>query len=139
MDDSGNRALRDLGIFYCAAYVASFAAGSAALWLYWDAWRLDSLMPRLADAITASAGTALMALILKEGVWYMVLAAMKIKQWKEEGRKEGREEGTENQRKLEEEAYARFGIEVNGVLMLPKTPEVERFLAGDSDGVRPLS
>ena len=57
----------------------------------------------------------------------MVLAGMKIRQWKAEGRKEGQN----NQRKREEEAYARFGVEVNGVLMLPKTPEVDRFLAGE--------
>ncbi len=55
----------------------------------------------------------------------MVLAAMKIKEWKEQGRK--------GQLKHEEEAYARFGVEVNGVVMLPRTPEVERFLAGETD------
>ena len=71
----------------------------------------------------------------------MVLAAMKIKEWKEqgrkegreEGRKEGREEGREEGRKREEEAYARFGVEVNGVLMLPRTPEVEQFLSGEPE------
>ena len=125
MDDSGNKALRDLGIFYCAVYVASLAAGSLALWLYWDAWRLGSLMPQLADVITVSAGTALLASILKEVLWFMVLAAMKIRQLREEGRK--------NQLKREEEAYARFGFEVNGVLVLPKTPEVQRFLAGEDE------
>ena len=59
----------------------------------------------------------------------MVLAGMKIRQWKEEGRKEG----LQTQRKRQEEAYAKFGVEVNGVLMLPKTPEVERFLAGEPE------
>ncbi len=71
----------------------------------------------------------LLAAILKEGVWLMVLAGMKIKEWKEEGRKEGRE----RQRQREEEAYAKFGVEVNGVLMLPRTPAVERFLAGEPE------
>ena len=137
MDNSGNQALRDLGIFYCSAYVVSLAACSLAWWLYWDAWRLDNLLPDLAIITTVSAGVALLATILKEAVWNMVLAGMKIRQWREEGRVEGRvegrEEGTENQRKREEEAYARFGVEVNGVLMLPKTPEVERFLAGEDE------
>ena len=68
---------------------------------------------------------------------YMVLAAMKIKEWKEQGREQGREEGREEERKRqrrrEEEAYARFGVEVNGVVMLLRTPEVERFLAGETD------
>ena len=29
------------------------------------------------------------------------------------------------------EAFARFGVEVDGVVMLQWTPEVERFLAGE--------
>ena len=129
MDDSGNQALRDLGIFYCSAYVVSLVAVALALWLYWDAWRLDSLMPVLADVATVSVGVALLATILKEGVWYMVLAGMKIRQWKEQARKEERE----NQRKRRKEAVARFGFEVDGVLVLPQTPEVERFLAGEDE------
>lgn len=149
MENSSNKAIRDLGIFYCAVYVVSLGAGSLAFWLYWDGWRLESLMPDLANIATVSAGAALLAAILKEAVWYMVLAGMKIKQWKEEGReeglqqglqqgreegrKEGLEEGRENQRKRQEEAYARFGVEVNGVLVLPKTPEVDRFLAGKTE------
>ena len=157
MDNSGNQALRDLGIFYCAAYVVSLVACSLAWWLYWDAWRLDSLLPDLAVITTVSAGVALLATILKEAVSYMVLAGMKIRQLKEEGRVEGRKEGRvegreegrvegrvegreegrkeerENQRKRREEAYARFGVEVNGVLVLPKTPEVDRFLAGEDE------
>ena len=156
MDSSGSTAVRDLGVFYCTAYGISLAVCSLAWWLYWDGWRLDSLIPDLADVTTVCAGIALLTTIFKEAVWFMVLAAMKIRQWKEqgrveghkegrqvghqegrvEGRKEGREEGTENQRKREEAAYARFGFEVNGVLVLPRTPEVERFLAGE-DGQAP--
>ena len=51
----------------------------------------------------------------------MVLTAMKIKEWKDQGRKE--------RAKREDEAYAKFGVEMNGVLMLPRTPEVVRFLS----------
>ena len=137
MDNSGNQALRDLGIFYCSAYVVSLAACSLAWWLYWDAWRLDSLLPDMAVITTVSAGVALLATILKEAVWNMVLAGMKIRQWREEGRKEGVEQGIEQERKRrrkrEEEARAKFGVEVDGVLMLPQTPEVERFLAGEDE------
>jgi hypothetical protein len=39
----------------------------------------------------------------------------------------------EDQRKREEEAYRRFGVEVDGVRMLPDTPEVEEFLSGTSE------
>ena len=64
----------------------------------------------------------------------MVLAGMKIKEWQDEARKEGRKEGRkeerERQRLRDKDAYAKFGVEVNGVLMLPRTPAVERFLAG---------
>ena len=135
MDDSGNKALRDLGIFYCAVYVVSLVAGTLASWAYWNAWRLDDLLPQLANVITVSAGVALLATILKEAGWFMVLAAMKIKEWKEQGRNEGRKEERKRQRQREDEAYARFGVEVEGVLMLPRTPEVERFLAGETEEI----
>ena len=137
MDNSGNQALHDLGIFYCSAYVVSLAVCSLAWWLYWDAWRLDNLLPDLAIITTVSAGVALLATIIKEAVWYMVLAGMKIKQLREEGRKEGIEQGIERERKRrrkrEEEARAKFGVDVDGVLMLPQTPEVDRFLAGEDE------
>ena len=58
----------------------------------------------------------------------MVLAAMKIKEWKGKALREGREE----QRKRFWKAFDRFGFEVDGVLMLPQTPEVERFLDGEA-------
>ena len=32
------------------------------------------------------------------------------------------------QQKLRQQAFRRFGVEVNGVRMLPNTPEVETFL-----------
>jgi len=133
MNDSGNQALRDLGIFYCSAYVVSLVACSLAWWLYWDAWRLDSLLPDLAIIATVSAGVALLATILKEAVWNMVLAGMKIRQWREEGRKQGIEQERKRRRKRDEEARAKFGVEVDGVLVLPLTPEVERFLAGEDE------
>ena len=133
MGNSSSQTIRDLGVFYCTVYVFSLAVGSLAWWLYWDAWRLDNLLPDLAVITTVSAGLALLATIIKESVWYMVLAGMKIKQLREEGRAEGRKEERENQRKRQEEAYAKFGVEVNGVLVLPKTPEVERFLAGETE------
>ena len=55
----------------------------------------------------------------------MVLAAMKIKEWKGKAFRIGREE----QRKRFGEAFDRFGVEVDGVLMLPLTLEVKRFLS----------
>ena len=36
--------------------------------------------------------------------------------------------GQVEQRNRMNEAYKRFGVEVDGVVMLPRTPEVEEFL-----------
>ena len=47
------------------------------------------------------------------------------------GIEQGREQGREQQRSRRREAMERFGVEVNGVRMLPETPEVEQFLDGD--------
>ena len=129
MENSTNKALRDLGVFYCAVFVVSLAACSLAFWLYWQGWRLDGLIPQMANVFTVSVGFALLATIAKEAGSFMVLAAMKIKEWQDKARKEGRD----NQRKRQEQAYAKFGFEVDGVLVLPKTPEVERFLTGEDE------
>ena len=59
----------------------------------------------------------------------MVLATIKAKDLKEKGRKEGEE----RRQRREDEAYAKFGVEVNGVLMLPRTLEVQRFLSGEPE------
>ena len=133
MENSNNQALRDLGIFYCAVYVVSLVAGALAQWLYWDSWQLGSLMPDLANVATVSAGVALLATILKEAVWYMVLAGMKRKQLREEGIAAGIEQERERRQKRVEEARSKFGVEVDGVLMLPQTPEVQRFLDGEGE------
>jgi hypothetical protein len=63
----------------------------------------------------------------------MVLAGMLKESVKRKARIEGLKEVREERRKRWEEAYAKFGVEMNGVLMLPKTPEVERFLAGEPE------
>ena len=141
MENSTNEALRALGKFYCAVYLVALAACSLALWPYWDAWRLDNLITRIGDVSSASVGIAFLATICREGVKYMVLAtirALEIKEEaREEGRKEGREEGIEEglkrQRDRQEAALAKYGVEVDGVLMLPQTPEVRRFMDGESE------
>ena len=43
------------------------------------------------------------------------------------------EQVEERLRARRREALARFGVEVNGVRMLPDTPEVQRFLDGEDD------
>ena len=44
--------------------------------------------------------------------------------------KEGLEQGRQEKDKRLDEAYAQFGMDVNGVRVLPRTPEVEEFLKG---------
>ena len=129
MENSTNKALRGLGVFYCAVFVVSLAACSLAFWLYWQGWRLDGLIPQMANVFTVSVGFALLATIAKEAGSFMVLAAMKIKEWQDRARKEALDE----RRKREAEAYEKFGFEVDGVLVLPRTPEVQRFLEGEDE------
>ena len=165
MESSTNEAIRALGKFYCAVYLISLTASALALWLYWDAWRLNNLIPQMSDVSGVSVGIALLASICREAGWSMVLATMRAiklkeearkeghamgraeghKEGREEGHKEGRAEGQkegraegrteerERRRKREEAARAKFGVEGDGVLMLPQTLEVEEVLADDSD------
>ena len=55
--------------------------------------------------------------------------------WTRVGREEGRKEARKEVASRMQEAYARFGIEQDGVVALPNTPEVEEFLfrADESD------
>ena len=78
----------------------------------------------LADTLTIAAGLSLSVAIALEGIVAMVLwAPARIRKLKRQGRKE--------QRDRTREAYKRFGVDMNGVLVLPRTPEVEEFLASD--------
>ena len=49
------------------------------------------------------------------------------------GLKQGREAAREESRTRMQQALERFGVEVNGVRMLPDTPEVQEFLKGEDD------
>ena len=55
------------------------------------------------------------------------------KKWTSKGRKEGLEEGRRETFSRMQEAYERFGMEQNGVMVLPRTPEVEQFLFGEPE------
>ena len=56
-----------------------------------------------------------------------------MKRGVKQGIERGIERGMEQARSRRKEALARFGVEVNGVRMLPDTPEVQRFLDGEKD------
>ncbi len=51
----------------------------------------------------------------------------------EKAEKRGEERGEERQRALRREAMCRYGVVVDGVTMLPDTPEVRKFLDGEDE------
>ena len=51
-----------------------------------------------------------------------------LRKGRKEGIEQGREQGLDLMRDHLQEAYERFGVEQDGVLALPRTPEVEEFL-----------
>ena len=53
--------------------------------------------------------------------------------WTRQGREQGRREARQEVSNRMQEAYDRFGIEQNGVMTLPNTPEVEQFLFGEPE------
>ena len=121
---------RAVGNYWVAYYLVYVAMAAWGLWvnrnrLDWSQlWQDDVYL--LAAILGVAAGVALLTAIILEVLGRMVLLIPKA--WNR-AKREGRAE----QRKLTEEAYKRFGIEVDGVLVLPRTPEVERFLAGEPE------
>ena len=92
---------------------------------------MDTLVSQIGDVSSASVCIAFLATICREVVLAMVLATMRAIKLKEEGRAEGRKEERQRRRKREEAALAKFGVEVDGVLMLPQTQEVREFLESE--------
>lgn len=128
------RAVGEYWIAYYLCYVAIAAFG----WslnrsrLQWSQLLREDQVYLLAAIFGAAAGIALLAAIVLEVTGRMVLLIPKA--WnkaKEEGRLEERKRLKAVFKARYQEAYERFGIEVDGVLTLPRTPEVERFLAGE--------
>ena len=117
---------------YWVSYYLVYAASAAfLLWRHWKSLRWDdeSYVYLTAAIFGMSVGIALMAAIVVEVAGRMLLLIPDaIRKIKEQGRKEARKE--HNDRVIE--AYQRFGMVVDGVTVLPRTPEVEAFLSGKS-------
>ena len=62
----------------------------------------------------------------------MLLIPAAVNKLLDRGRAEGRQQVRQEQRKRMREAYEQFGIEVDGVVMLPRTPEVQEFLDAET-------
>lgn len=66
---------------------------------------------------------------LFEGVRRMFEKASELRaRYREQAERKAEERGEERQRARRREAMSRFGVEVDGVRMLPDTPEVREFL-----------
>ena len=66
----------------------------------------------------------------------MVLLIPATYKWiKDKGKAEEREAQRKAQRKRIREAYRRFGVEMDGRLALPDTPEVDAFLNGEDPDI----
>jgi hypothetical protein len=75
----------------------------------------------------AGGASLIFAIVAELGGRMVLLIPDAIRKIKEAARKEQRQA----QQKRRREAYERFGAEVDGVVMLPRTPEVEAFLNGE--------
>ena len=136
--DLFRRAVGQYWVIYYLVYAGGVGVG---LWRHWaELWRDDGIY-LLAAIFGVAVGIALLAAIFVEVIGRMVLLIPAAwKKAKDEGREEGREEGrVEERERLKKEyddrhraAYERFGVDMDGVLVLPRTPEVERFLAGET-------
>ena len=139
--------MREIQIYWVIYYFVFVASFVVFLVLHWSSFTADSWIYLLAAICGAAVGIGLLAVALVESVGRMVLLVPEIikklrEQGREEGRTEGREEGRiegrekerKEQRRRREEAYMRFGVEVeDGVLTLPNTLEVEAFLSGETE------
>ena len=123
------RILDSYGIIYPLAFLAALAV---MLWLHWDALlHKDGATFLLAAIFGVAAGAALTFAILMElGGRTMLLIPKAAKKLLNQGRAEG----LAIQRERQREALQRFGVEVDGVMALPFTEEVQEFLAADPEG-----
>ena len=120
-----------LRVYWIIYYLSYLIAVALLLWLYWSnllAADGNARIFLLAAVFGTAVGTALVLAMLTEiGGRIVLLIPAEVKRLINKGRRE--------QRNRNREAYKRFGVEVDGVVMLPDTPEVQAFLNGEtSDG-----
>ena len=108
-------------IIYFACYLIAVAV---MLWLRWDdLLHGDGRIHLLATVYGAAAGSAsAFAILVEIGGRTVLLIPKAVKELIDKGRQQ------RDQRYRE--AYEKFGFEVDGVRVLPDTPEVREFLEG---------
>ena len=71
---------------------------------------------------------------LFEGVRRMFEKASELRaRYRQQAVEKAEKRGEERQRALRREAMSRYGVVVDGVVMLPDTPEVRKFLDGEDE------
>ena len=111
-----------LDTYWVIYFIGYLVALAVQLWMDWGSLAQgDNAGTRLAVMYGVAAGSASAFAILAEvGGIIVLLIPRRVRQLKQEG-------GKERDARYRE-AYRRFGVEVNGVVMLPDTPEVQEFL-----------
>ena len=123
-----DRFLRTYWISYFVGYLVAVAL---LLWLYWPTLLGAAAPVYLLSAIfSTAAGTAsAFAIIAEVGGRAVLLIPKAANKLIDKGRTEGRKQRDERY----QEAVKRFGVEVDGVIMLPNTPEIQEFLKSDPE------
>ena len=123
---------RFLEVYWVIYFQAYLAAVALLLWHYWGDLTGGDRLVRvyLLAAIfgAAAGGSAVFTVIVEAGGYLVLLIPARIKKLKDEGRKE-------RDRRFDE-AVERFSRDVNGVRMLPLTPNVRRFLVSEEVDAR---
>ena len=119
---------RFLDVYWIIYFLGYLIAVAVMLWLQWDSLlHGDDQVLRLAAIYGVAAGSAsAFAILIEGGGRIMLLIPARIRELKRQGRME--------QRARLREAYRQFGVKVDGVRVLPDTPEVREFLDSDSAG-----
>ena len=127
-----DRFLRTYWISYFVGYLVAVAL---LLWLYWPTLLGAAAPVYLLSAIfgTAAGTASAFAIIAEVGGRAVLLIPKAANKLIDKGRTEGRKQGQEQRDERYQEAVKRFGVEVDGVIMLPNTPEIQEFLKSDPE------
>ena len=119
-----------LDIYWVIYFAGYLVAVAVMLWLRWDdLLHGDGRIHLLATVYGAAAGSAsAFAIIVEVGGRTMLLIPKAVRELMDKGREEGRQEERKQGHERRRQALEKFGVEVDGVRMLPDTPEVNEFL-----------
>ena len=125
--------LAERGIWWQIGGFAVVSAASVALLVEFEGSETRAFRYFEAAVRTMYWANVFVLIGLFEGVRRMFEKASELRaRYRQQAERKAEERGEERQRSRRREAMSRFGVEVNGVRMLPDTPEVREFL-GDED------